>query len=105
MGRRKKNPKDVHPPKLLQVICALRLFLPSAGITVSSRECARFRDHIAGIAATKLSAGVDVGIGGHSGEARGDEQFEIDDGRPVDAMCAMLLRRGLQPVMGDSLYV
>lgn len=99
------GPKDVHEPQLLQVICALRLFMPFAGITVSSRECARFRDHIAGIAATKLSAGVDVGIGGHSGEARGDEQFEIDDGRPVDAMCAMLLRRGLQPVMGDSLYV
>ena len=76
----KINPKDVHEPQLLQVICAYRLFMPFASITISTRECQRFRDNVVDIAATKISAGVDVGIGGHDGERekKGDEQFEID---------------------------
>jgi 2-iminoacetate synthase len=99
------NPKDVHEPQLLQVITAYRLFMPYAGITVSSRECARFRNNIIKIAATKVSAGVDISIGGHGGEAKGDEQFQIDDGRSVDEMCAMISAENLQPVMSDYIYV
>ena len=101
----KINPRDVHEPQLLQVITAYRLFMPFASITISSRECARFRNHVIEIAATKISAGVDVGIGGHSGEAKGDEQFEIDDGRTVDEIYQMILSEGLQPVMSDYIYV
>ena len=33
------NPMDVHEPQLLQVVCAYRLFMPFASITVSTREC------------------------------------------------------------------
>jgi 2-iminoacetate synthase len=91
--------------ELLQIICAYRLFMPWAGITISSRENARFRDHVIGIAATKISAGVDVGIGGHTGKASGDEQFEIDDGRTVHEIHDMILARGLQPVMSEYVYV
>lgn len=102
----KINPRDVHEPQLLQVITAYRLFMPFAGITVSSRESARFRDHIITIAATKVSAGVDVGIGGHTGKAaKGDEQFEISDGRTVDEMVAMIRAQHMQPVMSDYIYV
>lgn len=101
----KINPKDVHEPQLLQIITAYRLFMPFASITISSRECARFRDNIIKIAATKISAGVDVGIGGHSGEARGDEQFEIDDGRTVEEIYSMILSENLQPVMSEYIYV
>ncbi len=101
----KINPRDVHEPQLLQIITAYRLFMPYASITISSRESARFRDNIIKIAATKISAGVDVGIGGHSGEAKGDEQFEISDGRSVSEVFKAILEGGLQPVMGDSLYV
>ena len=50
----KINPKDVHEPQLLQVITAYRLFMPFASITISTRECQRFRDNIIGIAATKI---------------------------------------------------
>lgn len=52
--------------ELLQIILAYRLFMPFAGITVSTREKANFRDHIAQIAATKISAGVSTGIGTHT---------------------------------------
>lgn len=99
------NPKDVHERQLLQIICAYRIFLPFASLTISSRESARFRDNVVGLAATKISAGVDVGIGGHSKESKGDEQFLIDDGRTVREICAMLTSRGLQPVASEYIYV
>lgn len=101
----KINPKDVHEPQLLQIICAYRIFMPFANITISSRECARFRDNIIQIAATKISAGVNVGIGAHSGEQKGDEQFEIDDGRSVKEIYDMIKSKGMQLVMSDYIYV
>ena len=102
----KINPKDVHEPHLLQIICAYRIFMPFASITISTRECERFRDNIIQIAATKISAGVNVGIGGHSQEEeKGDEQFEISDGRSVDEIYQMIEDNGMQPVMTDYIYV
>ena len=102
----KINPKDVHEPQLLQVICAYRLFMPFASITISTRECQRFRDNVVQIAATKISAGVDVGIGGHGdNDKKGDEQFEISDGRNVKQVYDALVENGLQPVMSDYIYV
>lgn len=102
----KINPKDVHEPQLLQIICAYRIFMPFASITISTRECERFRDNIIQIAATKISAGVNVGIGGHSQEEeKGDEQFEISDGRSVDEIFQMIEDNGMQPVMTDYIYV
>lgn len=102
----KINPKDVREPQLLQIICAYRLFMPYASITISTRECQRFRDNIVKIAATKISAGVDVGIGGHgNNKKKGDEQFEISDNRNVDSVYKALCDNGLQPVMSDYIYV
>ena len=101
------NPMDVHEPQLLQVVTAYRLFMPYASITISTRECARVRDNLVKIAATKISAGVSTGIGEHVEEIqeKGDEQFEISDGRSVEQVYKDLLKLGLQPVMSDYLYV
>lgn len=99
------NPNEVHETQLLQVMLAYRLFLPYAGITISTRERARFRDHVVGMCATKISAGVNVGVGGHEEEQKGDEQFEISDPRTVDEVDAMLKERGLQPVYIDYVRV
>ena len=103
----KINPKDVHEAQLLQVICAYRLFMPFASITISTRECERFRNNIIKIAATKISGGVSVGIGGRADkdEQRGDEQFEISDGRSVKEVYDAIAEGGLQPVMSDYIYV
>jgi 2-iminoacetate synthase len=84
---------------------AYRLFLPYAGITISTRERAGFRDNVVGLVATKVSAGVKVGVGGHSEEQTGDEQFEISDERTVDQIHEMLLGQGLQPVYRNHLLV
>lgn len=99
------HPMDVHEAQLLQVVCAYRLFLPFASITISTRECKRVRDNLIQICATKISAGVDVGIGGRSGEEQGDEQFEIEDTRNVQEVYDAIVECGLQPVMSDYIYV
>ena len=101
------NPKDVHEKELLQVMCAYRLFMPFAGMTISTRERSGFRDHVIGLAATKISAGVSTGIGSHTEDdaPRGDDQFEIADGRNVEDMVRAIKERGLQPVMNDYVYV
>ena len=101
------NPMDVHEAQLLQVVTAYRLFMPFASITISTRECARVRDNLVNIAATKISAGVSTGVGSHVEELedKGDEQFEISDGRSVDEVYGDLLKMDLQPVMSDYIYV
>ena len=108
----KINPHDVGERQLCQILCAYRLFLPFAGITVSSRESKQFRDGIVKIAATKISAGVSTGIGDHESKytgkgssAEGDEQFEINDGRSFKQMYKDMSEEGLQPVLNDYLYV
>ena len=102
----KIKPMDVHERQLLQVVCAYRLFMPFASITVSSRECARVRDNLMLIAANKISAGVNTGIGAHSKKQElGDEQFEIDDSRSLQEIYDALLKIGLQPVMSEYVYV
>ncbi|MBR1736966.1 MAG: 2-iminoacetate synthase ThiH [Firmicutes bacterium] len=99
------NPNDVHEKQLLQVMLAYRLLMPFAGITISTRERAGFRDNVIGMCATKISAGVSVGVGGHAEEEKGDEQFEISDPRSVDEVYDMIYERGLQPVFTDYVRV
>lgn len=107
INNNKINPKDVHEPQLLQIICAYRIFMPFASITISTRECERFRDNIIKIAATKISGGVSVGIGGRAEdeEEKGDGQFEISDGRSVKEVYDAIVKQGMQPVMSDYIYV
>lgn len=109
----KINPLDVGEKQLCQVLCAYRIFLPFAGITVSSRESASFRNGIVKIAATKVSAGVSTGIGDHESKytgkendgEEGDEQFEISDARSLDEMYDEMSKEGLQPVLNDYIDV
>ena len=102
-----QNNEKVGERQLLQVIAAYRIFLPFAAMTISTRERAGFRDNVMGITATKISAGVDTGIGSHSDDetSSGDNQFEIADGRSVDEICKALKEHGMQPVMNDYVYV
>ena len=85
------NPRDVHEKELLQIMCAYRLLMPFASITISTRERSDFRNNAVNICATKISAGVSVGIGGHSEKEKGDEQFEISDPRSVDEVVDLSL--------------
>lgn len=97
---------EVSDREIAQVIVALRLFLPRAGITLSTRENARFRDNVLPLGVTRMSAGSTTFVGGHTsygagtpGEAK--PQFEISDGRDVEEIKMMLKSRGYDPVMKD----
>ena len=56
---------------------------------------------------TKISAGVDTGIGAHSkcSNKKGDEQFEIADKRTVTEIFEKIKNENLQPVMNDYIYL
>jgi 2-iminoacetate synthase len=101
----KKDPHAVGEKELLQVMLAYRLLMPFAGMTISTRERAHFRDHVIGMVATKISAGVSVGVGGHESSEKGDEQFEISDPRTVKEVREMIIGKGLQPVFLDYIRV
>ena len=98
---------DIHPASerdLVQYIQALRLYLPAAGITLSTRERPFLRDRLIGLGVTKISAGVSTAVGGHAHaaqDAAGEHdtaQFEIADNRDVDQMIAAIEAQGYQPV-------
>lgn len=103
----KINPMDVHEAQLLQVVCAYRLFMPYASITISTRERPEVRDNLINICCTKISADSKTGVGEHSDEVKekGDDQFETDDRRSFQEVYDAIVDQGLQPVMADYIYV
>lgn len=90
---------------LVQIMCAYRLFLPHTHITVSSRESREFRNAVMNICATKISAGVQVDVGGHSegNKHRSSDQFDINDTRSVKEMHDDITNMGLQVVFHDHI--
>jgi len=86
--------------RFVQILLAFRLFQPSMGITLSTRESAAFRNNLIPLGITKMSAGVSTSVGGHSGFSD-SSQFEIDDTRSVEEMKRDLHAHGFQPVMHD----
>ncbi len=93
-------PFPVSDAYFVRIILAMRIFLRSAGITISTRESRQLRDALLPFGVTKMSAGVSTAVGGH-GAAPSTTQFEIADRRSVSEMQADLLSRGFQPVMQD----
>jgi 2-iminoacetate synthase len=95
-----KQAAEVSDRQLVQMILAARLFLPRAGITVSTRESAILRNNLLPLGVTRMSAGVSTSVGGHTSL---DEtpQFEIADTRSVEELRRDLEERGFQAVMHD----
>lgn len=86
----------------VQFLMALRLFLPRAGITISTRENATMRDHLLQLGATRFSAGVCTSVGGYAQHGNSDTpQFEITDERSVEEVAKAITAKGYQPVFKD----
>ncbi|MBM7615873.1 2-iminoacetate synthase ThiH [Alkaliphilus hydrothermalis] len=83
---------------LVQILLALRIFLPHGGITISTREMANYRDHLIPLGVTKMSAGVTTAVGGHSSQEEGTSQFEIGDHRSVEEIKEAIIGKGYQPI-------
>ncbi|MBP7865122.1 MAG: 2-iminoacetate synthase ThiH [Acidobacteria bacterium] len=93
---------------LVKLLALARLEFPRVGISLSTRERARMRDHALEIAVTRLSAASRTTVGGYGDavaaaeEDAGDAgQFEVRDSRSVAEIVAMLRERGFDPVFTD----
>jgi len=86
---------------LVQLICALRLTLPDAGIVLSAREDAALRDGLFQLGVTHTSAGSHTDPGGYEHPDEATEQFEVADTRPPQEVAAKLRELGYDPVWED----
>ncbi len=91
--------------ELVQMIIALRLFLPRVGITISTRERAALRDNLIRLGVTKMSAGSCTEVGGRLDGDGHDAQFNISDTRSVDEMKEAIGNKGYQPVLKDWMAI
>jgi 2-iminoacetate synthase len=87
----------------VQFLLALRIYLPRAGITISTRERARMRDHLMQLGATRYSAGVCTSVGGYTAnrQEHSTPQFDITDERSVEEVAEAIIAHGYQPVYKD----
>jgi 2-iminoacetate synthase len=92
---------DVSDRELAQTICALRLFLPDAGIVMSSREAAGFRDALVPLGVTHTSAGSHTEPGGYTEPGEAEGQFEVNDTRSPEQVAAALSGIGYDVVWKD----
>lgn len=87
--------------ELVQILLAFRLFMSRAGLTLSTREPAALRDNLLPLGITRMSAGSNTAVGGHTDEKAGAVQFAVSDERSVEEIRQMLIRKGYQPVFQD----
>ena len=87
---------------LVQLLLALRIFLPEAGINLSTREPAGLRDQLIPLGVTMMSAGSSTRPGGYAqGDEETLEQFEIEDRRSPEEVAKAIHRAGYDPVWKD----
>ena len=118
-------PSPIPDRAMVQVLCALRLFLPDAGLVLSTREPAQLRDGLIPLGITMISAGSHTEPGGYTGAGReklhytkggriveravsssegaagATGQFDIADVRSSVEVAALLQRMGYEPVWKD----
>jgi len=114
--------------ELVQLLCALRIFLPDVGIVLSTREPARLRNGLIPLGVTMISAGSHTEPGGYTGagrehlhrtergrivplteissewateDRRATGQFDIADDRSPEEVAATVAELGLEPVWKD----
>lgn len=97
----------VSDQNMVQIILALRLFMPRLSIALSTRENSRFRDHLIGLGITRMSAGSATRVGGYTVPLHKDgalSQFEIADHRSIPEVMATIRRKGYDPVFNDWIF-
>lgn len=87
--------------EFVQLICALRLLLPDAGLVMSTRESASLRDNLLPLGITQMSAGSCTSPGGYASEEESTRQFVIDDDRTAAEVEQMIQSKGYEAVWKD----
>jgi 2-iminoacetate synthase len=120
-------PQPIADRDLVQLVCAFRIFLPDAGLVLSTREPAHLRNGLIPLGITMLSAGSHTEPGGYTGAGRehlhltergrivplterasewsptagATGQFEIADQRSPLEVAQAIARLGFEPVWKD----
>jgi 2-iminoacetate synthase len=94
-------PSPVSDADFVQLLTALRLFLPDAGMVLSTRERPGFRDHLIALGITSMSAGSRTDPGGYTRGREAGVQFEIADERPPQEVAEAIRKSGYEPVWKD----
>jgi 2-iminoacetate synthase len=89
--------------ELVQLLCALRLFLPDLGVSLSTREPAELRDALLGLGVTQMSAGSHTEPGGYTGPSEAEPQFQVSDTRSPADVATRLREAGYDPVWVDTI--
>lgn len=88
-------------PTFVQFMMAYRLFQIKADINISTREVAKFRDHLIHLGATRISAGSKTDVSGYTDHDPSTCQFEISDTRTAEETIQAIRDNGLQPIYKD----
>ena len=86
---------------LVQLMLALRIFLPDAGMVISTREPAAFRDRLIPLGVTQMSAGSRTEPGGYLHPAEAGAQFPVEDHRTPEEVAQVIREAGYEPVWKD----
>lgn len=96
--------QPLHPVSdrdFVQLLCALRLLLPDAGLVLSTRESAALRDNLLPLGITQMSAGSCTAPGGYADKDLSTQQFAIDDDRSPEEVCRLIRASGYEAVWKD----
>ena len=87
--------------ELAQVTFATRIFDHDVDISYSTRESASFRNHMARLGVTTMSAESKTDPGGYYSYPQALEQFHVSDERKTGEVAAALRALGIEPVWKD----
>lgn len=96
-----KPPHPVSDKNLVQMVTALRLFLPDAPFSLSTREPHALRKNLLPLGFTQMSAGSCTEPGGYGQPNAGCQQFKVEDTRSAAEIARELDEVGLEPVWKD----
>jgi len=91
----------VNDAHMVQLMCALRLWMPDAGLVLSTREPASLRENLLPLGITQMSAGSKTAPGGYTAKENVEGQFEISDLRSPKEVVRMIAAHGYEPVWKD----
>jgi 2-iminoacetate synthase len=94
-------PHLVGDADLVQMMLALRLCFADAGVVLSTRERAEFRNHLVNLCVTRMSAGSKTNPGGYTSDDTTGRQFEIADDRTPAQIADLIRSVGREAVWKD----